>query len=71
MPPEASALTAHAALMAAGHRGNTDDVETLLRSPLAPQILGRANREGEAALQCWELDGGWVAAQESARSAHG
>jgi Family of unknown function (DUF5994) len=54
VPPEASALTAHAALMAAGYRGNTDDVETLLRSPLAPQVLGSAGREGEAALQCWD-----------------
>ena len=37
--PEASAQTAHAALMAAGHRGNTDDVDTLLRSvPLPAEV---------------------------------
>ena len=39
--PEASAETAHAALMAAGHRGNTDDVQTLLRSgPLPAEVPG-------------------------------
>jgi hypothetical protein len=64
VPPETSAQTAHAALMAAGHRGNTDDVTTLLRSrPLAPQALRHADRatvESEAAQQWWELDGGHV-----------
>ncbi len=39
--PEASAENAHAALMAAGHRGNTDDVQTLLRSgPLPSEVSG-------------------------------
>jgi hypothetical protein len=39
--PETSAQTAHAALMAAGHRGNTDDVDTLLRSgPLPAEVPG-------------------------------
>ena len=43
--PEASAQTAHAVLMAAGHRGNTDDVDTLLRSrPLAADVLGGSRR---------------------------
>ena len=38
--PETSAETAHAVLMAAGHRGNTDDIDTLLRSrPLAAESL--------------------------------
>jgi hypothetical protein len=42
--PEASAETAHAVLMAAGHRGNTDDIDTLLRSrPLAAEVLGGAD----------------------------
>jgi hypothetical protein len=60
VPPETSAQTAHAALMAAGHRGNTNDVETLLRSrPLAPQALRHADREtAESAQQRWALDGG-------------
>jgi hypothetical protein len=61
VPPETSAQTAHAALMAAGHRG-TDKVETLLRSrPLAPQALRHADREtaeAESAQQRWALDGG-------------
>jgi hypothetical protein len=39
-------------LMAAGHRGNTDDVDTLLR------VLGAADGQWEAALQRWEVDGG-------------
>jgi hypothetical protein len=61
VPPEASAQTAHAALMTAGLRGNTDDVETLLRSdPITPQVLDSAGGEEEAAHQRWELDGGRV-----------
>jgi Family of unknown function (DUF5994) len=60
--PETSAQTGHAALMAAGHRGNTGDVETLLRSrPATPQVLDSASTETEAAWQRWELDGGPVA----------
>jgi hypothetical protein len=61
VPPDAPAQTAHAALMAAGHRGNTDAVETLLRyrSP-TPQVLGNAGKESEAAQQRWDLDGGRV-----------
>ena len=66
VPPGTSVQTAHAALMAAGHRGNTTDVETLLRSrPLAPPALRRANRETESAQQRWELDGGLVTANDS------
>ena len=61
-PPETPAQTAHAALMAAGHRGNTNDIETLLRSrPLAPQAPRHADsetEETESAQQRWELDGG-------------
>jgi hypothetical protein len=61
VPPEASAHTAHTALMAAGRRGNTDDVETLLRSrPLALQILRDADGGWGAAQERWELDGGRV-----------
>jgi hypothetical protein len=66
VPPQSSAKTAHAALVAAGHRGNTDKIETLLRSrPPAPQALRRADRkteEAESAQQRWELDGGLVTA---------
>jgi uncharacterized protein DUF5994 len=42
--PETSAQTAHAALTAAGHRGNTDDVATLLRSsPHSSDVPGGAD----------------------------
>ena len=48
--PEASAENAHAALMAAGHRGNTDDVQTLLRSgPLPAEVPGGRPGESTAA----------------------
>jgi hypothetical protein len=41
--PEASAPTAHAVLMAAGRRGNTDDLDTLLQCrPIATEVLGRS-----------------------------
>jgi hypothetical protein len=44
--------------MAAGHRGNTDDVEALLGACLlTPPLFGG---EREAALERWELDGGLV-----------
>jgi hypothetical protein len=69
--PEASAQTAHAALMAAGHRGNTDDVDTLLRSPRrVAEVLDGAGSQREAALQSWEVDGGRILAvvQRPARS---
>jgi len=57
--PDASAQTAHAVLMAAGHRGNTDDVDTLLQSrPPAAPVLDSADSQWETALQGWELDGG-------------
>ena len=57
--PEASAQTAHAVLMAAECRGNTDDVDTLLRSrPIAAEVLGSTDGQWEAALQRWEVDGG-------------
>jgi hypothetical protein len=43
--PETSAQAAHAALMAAGHRSNTDDIESLLSSPPpVPQIGGPTER---------------------------
>jgi hypothetical protein len=57
--PEASAQTAHAVLMAAGRRGNTDNADALLRSrTLAVNVLGGADSQWEAALQRWDLDGG-------------
>ena len=61
VPPEAAAQTAHAALMAAGQRGNTDDVEALLRSSsFTMHVLDSVGGEAEAALQRWEIDGGHV-----------
>jgi Family of unknown function (DUF5994) len=61
VPPETSPQIAHAALMAAGRRGNTDDVGTLLRSrPLAPPVLVRSGSEAAVAQERWELDGGRV-----------
>jgi hypothetical protein len=59
VPPEASAQTVQAARMAAGQGGNTDDVETLLRSSSGhPAGLGHVGGEAEAAQQRWEVDGG-------------
>jgi hypothetical protein len=56
---EASAQTAHAVLMAAERRGNTDDVDTLLRSsPLAAEVLASADGQWEAAPQRGEVDCG-------------
>jgi len=50
VPPEAPAQAARAALMAAGHRGNTDDVTTLLNSrSLTPRILRSSGSDKEAA----------------------
>jgi Family of unknown function (DUF5994) len=70
VPPQTSSQTAHEALMSAGHRGNTDDVEALLKSRrFARRIVRRAGRdaaaedEAEAALQRWELDGGHLYAR--------
>ena len=61
VPPETSPQIAHAALMAAGRRGNTDDVGTLLRSrPLARSVLVRSDSEAAVAQERWELDGGRV-----------
>ena len=36
VPPDAAPQDAHAALTAAGRRGNTDEVEVLLRAPATP-----------------------------------
>ena len=64
--PEATTHAAHAALMAAGHRGNTEDVETLLKSGLITALpLDKAGGEADAARQRWEIDGGHM--YESAR----
>jgi len=46
--PEASAHTAHVALLTAGHRGNTDDVDTLLRSARSgPRSSGAPRASGK------------------------
>jgi len=42
--------------MAAGHSGNTDDAEALLRACLLTPPL--FDQESETALERWELDGG-------------
>jgi Family of unknown function (DUF5994) len=65
VPPETSAEAAHDALMTAGHRGNTDDVEALLKSRrfVAPIVhsagASAATEDGaEPAQQRRELEGG-------------
>ena len=59
--PEATTQAAHAALMAAGHRGNSEDVEALLESGLFTALaLDKAGGETDAARQRGELDGGHV-----------
>jgi hypothetical protein len=59
--PGVSAPTAHAVLIAAGRRGNTDDVDSLLRSlPIAGEVVAGTDGQWEAALQRWEVDDGRV-----------
>ena len=61
VPPETSSQAAHEALMSAGRRANTDDVEALLMSRRIIRRAGRdaaAEDEAESAQQRWELDGG-------------
>jgi Family of unknown function (DUF5994) len=65
VPPQTSAQAAHDALMTAGQRGNTDDVEALLNSRrFVPQIVRSTGAsavskdEAESAQQRWELEGG-------------
>jgi hypothetical protein len=53
--PDAAPEAAHSALMAAGHRGNTDHVDALLRGEFAPGAV-----DDELAQQRWDLDGGPV-----------
>jgi hypothetical protein len=53
--PGAAPESAHGALKAAGHRGNTDRVDALLR---AESASGAA--DDEVAQQQWDLDGGPV-----------
>jgi hypothetical protein len=61
VPPEASSQTAHHALMTAGRRGNTANVESLLISPgQAGHVMGIGRGEAGTAEQRWELDGGRV-----------
>jgi len=56
VPPQTPPRNAHATLMAAGHRGNTDGVEALLGAcVVTPQLF---DGERESALERWELDGG-------------
>ncbi len=58
VPPETTAETAHAALMAAGHRGSSEDVEALLKSGLSTaSVLDGSGGEADPARQPWELDG--------------
>jgi hypothetical protein len=44
--------------MAAGHRGNTDDVEHLLTARPPTALTERTDDEAEIAEQRWALDGG-------------
>jgi hypothetical protein len=71
VPPQTSSQAAHEALMSAGHRDNTDDIEALFTSRrFARRIVrlpGRAaaaEDEAESAQQRWELDGGLYARRE-------
>jgi hypothetical protein len=56
VPPEDAPAAAHGALMAAGHRGAADPVDTLLLAGSADH----AADADEAAQQWWDLDGGPV-----------
>jgi hypothetical protein len=58
IPPETPHHAAHDALMAAGHRGNTDDVEHLLTARPPTPLTERTDDEAEIAEQRWALDGG-------------
>jgi Family of unknown function (DUF5994) len=58
IPPETTHQAAHDALMTAGHRGNTDDVEHLLTARPPTPLTERTDDEAEAAEQRWALDGG-------------
>lgn len=61
VPPDASAQAAHRVLMTAGHRGNTDQINELLRpAKPAPQPVRTISDEIATAVQAWELDGGRV-----------
>ena len=51
---EASAPTAHEVLMAAGRRGNTDDIDTLLRSrPIATEVLSSTDGRSARRAPSW------------------
>jgi hypothetical protein len=65
VPPETPAQAAHDALMTAGHRSNTDDVEALLNSRrVVPQIVPSAGAsapsedEAQSSQQRREPEGG-------------
>ena len=67
VPPETSVQAAHDALMTAGHRRNTDDVEALLKSRrFVPRIVRSAGApvasedETESSQQRWEPQGGYL-----------
>lgn len=55
VPPETMPQPAHAALMASGHRDNTDAIEAMLLNPADDNPAG-----DDPAEQRWELDGGHV-----------
>lgn len=57
--PDAAPQAAHGVLMAAGHRGNTDRADALLRAGSAPGAADDA-ADDEVAQQRWDLDGGPV-----------
>jgi hypothetical protein len=65
VPPETSVHAAHDALMTTGQRGNTDNVEALLKSRgFVPRIVrsagasAAAEDEAESAQRCREHEGG-------------
>jgi hypothetical protein len=67
VPPQTSSQAAHEAMMSAGHRGNTDDIEALFTSAGSivrlPGRAAAAEDEAESEQQRWELDGGHLYAR--------
>ena len=69
--PEASDETAHAVLMAAGQRGNTDDIDSLLRSrPPTGKVLPSTDGQLEREPESEEPDGGRTAFHRLAAHIH-
>ena len=69
--PEASEQTAHAVLMAAGHRGNTDDIDTLRRSrPATGEVPPSTDGRLESSPESEDNEGGRTAFHRLAAHIH-